>query len=148
MAHNRERHGAAVLSAGTPHSNRVRLQARGLFNVLFTCSPEVWVRVWTAVCLLRDPSIPPVTCPGCCPRRLELDISNSTNLNAAEAALQNRCCVDLMDANHGIGGEISKTHPAVCLIRTANIFHSLGYPGHMLNILSYSIITVIRMGVL
>lgn len=50
-----------------PQSNVVGLQARGLLDVLFTCSPKVWVRVWTAVCLSLWPLDRPLTCPGCYP---------------------------------------------------------------------------------
>lgn len=78
-----------LASAGTPHSNRVGLQARGLFDVLFTSSPEVWVRVWTAVCLLCDPSTHRRPVQGVALTAGALDISNSANLNAAEAVLPN-----------------------------------------------------------
>lgn len=56
--------------------------------------------------------------------------------------------VGLMDQNRCSSGEISGKHPAVSVIRIMNILQCIGYAGHMLNILSYSIITVIHMGIL
>lgn len=136
MAHNRERHAAAVVSAGAPHSNKVGLQARGLLRLLFTCSPEVWVRVWTPVCLLCDPSIH---------GWLVWGVALTASSALRTSMLQKQCHkmdrgayhsaenetglhAGLMDGNHCSSGEISITHPAVCLIIILNILHSLGYP--------------------
>lgn len=143
MAPNRERHGAAVVSAGTPQSNKVGLQARGLFDVLFTCSPEVWVRVWTAVCLLCDPLDTPVTCPGCCPDgwsltsatpRTSVQQKQWYKIGGPRCMWQCRGKEWNWAAITAAVGRFKKKHPVVCWIRMTNISHGLGCARNILSL--------------
>lgn len=146
MASNRERHGAAVVSAGTPQSNKVGLQARGLFRrAVYMLSRGVSASVDGCLSPLWPPRYTG-DLSWVLPRRLELDISDSANLRAAEAVLQNRQTevhvtvqrkrmkLGSMDGNHGSSREISKKHPAVCRIRMTNISHGLGCARNILSL--------------
>lgn len=144
-----------------PRSNKVGLQARGPFDVLFTCSPKVWVqmcgRLFVSHC---DPAIHRWLVQGVTPAagaRLQ-------HLSAAEAVLQNGLTEVRITAQRKrikpgsmlawwmkIDAAVERfleKHPAVSVIRIMNILQCVGYAGHTLNILSYSIITVIHMGIL
>lgn len=147
-----------------PRSNKVGLQARGPLDVLFTCSPKVWVqmcgRLFVSHC---DPAIHRWLVQGVtpaagarlqhlrdpqCSRSIVTKWTDRGAYYSAEETNKTRIHVGLMDENRCSSGEISGKHSAVSVIRIMNILQCVGYAGHMLNILSYSIITVIQMGIL